>query len=85
MPYGPLGTILIGADDYTWNTGTTATTAYMGGLFNAQLIAGNTSLHKLLSVSRESIGQNRSSGQRIFIRLGTNWYQLGTPTIFEML
>ncbi len=78
------GTILMGAEDLLWNSNTTATTVYMNGIFGSQLVSGNTSFNKFNSVSRESLGLNRTCGQRIFICLQGNWYQLLTPSIFIM-
>ena len=44
---------------------------WMHGVFAAQLTIGNTSLHKLFSVSRDPYNITRASGLRILIDMGT--------------
>ncbi len=64
---------------------TMSATAWMHGIFAAQVTLGNTSLHKLFSVSRDPYNVVRSSGLRILIRrAGGVWRLLGLPTLFNM-
>jgi cellobiose phosphorylase len=63
---------------------TLASTCWMQGIFAAQLTIGNTSFHKLFSVSRDPYNLTRSSGLRIFVDLGDGWQLLGVPAAFEM-
>ncbi len=50
----------------------------------AQLTIGNTSFHKLFSVSRDPYNITRSSGLRILIDEGDGWRLLGVPSAFEI-
>jgi CRISPR-associated protein Csx3 len=60
------------------------TTVGMAGIFNAQVFLGNTNLARFLSVIRNPLGVMRGSGQRIFVKVGDGWQQLGVPSAFEM-
>ncbi|MFO1046912.1 MAG: hypothetical protein U1E52_03290 [Geminicoccaceae bacterium] len=59
-------------------------TCWMHGVFAAQLALGNTTFHKLLSVSRDPYDIMRSSGLRILVDHGSGWRMLGVPSAFEM-
>jgi cellobiose phosphorylase len=59
-------------------------TCWMHGIFGAQLTIGNTSLHKLFSVSRDPYNIVRSSGLRILVDTGDGWRLLTTPSVFEI-
>jgi cellobiose phosphorylase len=56
----------------------------MHGVFGAQLTLGNTSLHKLFSVSREPYNIQRASGLRMMIEDQDGWRLLAVPSAFEM-
>ena len=57
---------------------------WMHGVFGAQLTIGNTSFHKLFSVSRDPYNITRASGLRILVDLGEGWRLLAVPSAFEM-
>jgi 1,2-beta-oligoglucan phosphorylase len=59
-------------------------TAWMHGLFGAQLTIGNTSFHKLFSVSRDPYNITRASGLRMLIETKDGWRLLTVPSAFEM-
>jgi len=59
-------------------------TAWMHGVFAAQLTIGNTSFHKLLSVSRDPYNITRSSGLRIMMQDRDEWRLLTVPSAFEI-
>ena len=59
-------------------------TAWMHGVFGAQLTIGNTSFHKLFSVSRDPYNITRSSGLRILLQDEGAWRLLTVPSVFEM-
>jgi cellobiose phosphorylase len=59
-------------------------TCWMHGVFGAQLTIGNTSFHKLFSVSRDPLNITRGSGLRILVDLGEGWRLLTIPSAFEM-
>ncbi len=59
-------------------------TCWMHGLFAAQLAIGNTSFHKLFSVSRDAYNMARANGLRILAEVGGAWRALALPSRFEM-
>ena len=59
-------------------------TAWMHGVFGAQLTIGNTSFHKLFSVSRDPYNITRASGLRMFMEAKDGWRLLTVPSAFEM-
>ena len=63
---------------------TLCSTCWMHGVFAAQLTIGNTSFHKLLSVSRDPYNITRASGLRILVDSGEGWRLLAMPSAFEI-
>ena len=63
---------------------TLCATCWMQGVFGAQLTIGNTSFHKLFSVSRDPYNIMRASGLRALIDTGSGWRLLTVPSAFEM-
>ena len=63
---------------------TLCATGWMHGVFAAQLTIGNTSFHKLFSVSRDPYNITRASGLRILVDTGDGWRLLTVPSAFEM-
>jgi cellobiose phosphorylase len=63
---------------------TLSATCWMHGVFAAQLTIGNTSFHKLFSVSRDPYNIMRTSGLRAMIDTGNGWRFLTVPSAFEM-
>ena len=63
---------------------TMCVTCWMHGVFGAQLTIGNTSFHKLLSVSRDPYNITRASGLRILADTGDGWRLLAVPSAFEI-
>jgi cellobiose phosphorylase len=59
-------------------------TCYAAGIFGAQAYLGNPSLGRLLNVVRNHLGLARASGQRVFVREGGAWRQLGVPSAFAL-
>jgi 1,2-beta-oligoglucan phosphorylase len=59
-------------------------TMWAHGVFAAQLTLGNTSLHKLFSVSRDPYNITRGSGLRILVDAGEGWRLLTVPSAFEL-
>ena len=67
------------------NESTLCVTCWMHGVFAAQLTIGNTSFHKLFSVSRDPYNVTRASGLRALIDTGDGrWRLLAIPSAFEM-
>ncbi|ACK51385.1 conserved hypothetical protein [Methylocella silvestris BL2] len=63
---------------------TLCATAWMHGVFAAQLTIGNTSFHKLFSVSRDPYNVTRGSGLRMLAEIDGRWRLLATPSAFEI-
>ncbi|HYT96652.1 MAG TPA: cellobiose phosphorylase, partial [Casimicrobiaceae bacterium] len=63
---------------------TLCATCWMHGVFAAQLTIGNTSFHKLFSVSRDPYNIMRASGLRALVDTGNGWSLLTIPSAFEM-
>ncbi|MBO0734168.1 MAG: cellobiose phosphorylase [Methylocapsa sp.] len=63
---------------------TLCATCWMHGVFAAQLTIGNTSLHRVFSVSRDPYNITRASGLRIMVDAGDGWQLLTVPSAFEM-
>jgi len=59
-------------------------TAWMHGIFGAQLTMGNTSFHQLFSISRDPYNITRDSGLRMLVDLGEGWRLLTIPSAFEI-
>ncbi len=59
-------------------------TCWMHGVFAAQLAIGNSSFHKLFSVSRDAYNMTRASGLRMLAEIGGEWRLLALPSRFEM-
>ncbi|NKJ37612.1 cellobiose phosphorylase [Rhizobium sp. SG570] len=78
------GAIIRSGQNMLLDDQTLAATCWMQGIFAAQLTIGNTSFHKLFSVSRDPYNLTRSSGLRILVDFGDGWRLLGVPAAFEM-
>ena len=78
------GTILRTGQGMLLDETTLCATCWMHGVFAAQLTIGNTSFHKLFSVSRDPYNIMRSSGLRILIEAGGAWRLLAVPSAFEI-
>ena len=78
------GHILLSGTDLTVDEPLMSTTVYMYGIFNSQIVLGNTSMNKLMSNSRNSLNIMKQSGQRIYLKDGKQWRILTMPSAFEM-
>ena len=78
------GTLLRSGQAMLPDETTLCATCWMHGVFGAQLTIGNTSLHKLFSVSRDPYNITRASGLRILVDMGEGWRLLAVPSVFEM-
>lgn len=81
------GTLLRSSQAMLPDESTLCATAWMHGVFGAQLTLGNTSFHKLFSVSRDPYNIMRTSGLRMLIDTGDRgdgWRLLTVPSAFEM-
>ena len=78
------GTLIRSGQAMLPDEATLCATCWMHGVFAAQLTIGNTSFHKLFSVSRDPYNITRASGLRILIDAGGGWRLLTVPSAFEM-
>jgi len=78
------GAIVRSGENMLLDDSTLAATCWMQGIFAAQLTIGNTSFHKLFSVSRDPYNLTRASGLRIMADIGAGWQLLAVPSAFEM-
>jgi cellobiose phosphorylase len=78
------GTLLRSGAAMLLDDATLCATCWMHGVFGAQLTIGNTSFHKLFSVSRDPHNITRASGLRILIDTGGGWRLLAVPSAFEI-
>ena len=78
------GTLLRSGQSMLPDEATLCATCWMHGVFAAQLTIGNTSFHKLFSVSRDPYNITRASGLRMLIDMGEGWRLLTVPSAFEM-
>lgn len=61
-----------------------SSTNYMYGIFNSQVVLGNTNLNKLISVNRGLLNIFKNTGQRIYIKINNEFRLLTLPYIYEM-
>lgn len=80
----PHGHILLSGTDLVVDKPVMATTVYMYGIFNSQIVLGNTSMNKMMSNNRNSLNIMKKSGQRIYIKINNQWQLLAMPSAFEM-
>ncbi|MGZ2487019.1 cellobiose phosphorylase [Rhizobium pisi] len=78
------GAIVRSGQNMLLDDSTLAATCWMQGIFAAQLTIGNTSFHKLFSVSRDPYNLTLASGLRIMADVGAGWQLLAVPSAFEM-
>ncbi|WP_274648477.1 GH36-type glycosyl hydrolase domain-containing protein [Paenibacillus humicola] len=80
----PHGHILMTGRNDRMNEHVLTTTAYMYGIFNSQLVVGNTSFNKMLSNARSALNAMKTSGQRIYVETDEGFRLLAMPSLFEM-
>ncbi|MDU1844707.1 MAG: cellobiose phosphorylase [Niallia nealsonii] len=80
----PHGHILLSGTDLVVDRPVMATTVYMYGIFNSQIVLGNTSMNKMMSNNRNSLNIMKKSGQRIYMKIKNQWQLLAMPSAFEM-
>ena len=78
------GSLIRSGQEMLPDEGILCATAWMHGVFGAQLTIGNTSFHKLFSVSRDPYNITRASGLRMLMETKDGWRLLTVPSVFEM-
>ena len=80
----PHGHILFSGAQLTVDEAILTTTAYMYGIFNSQVVMGNTSNNKFISNMRNGLNIAKTAGQRLYVELEGNFHLLTMPSAFEM-
>ncbi|MGD6796570.1 GH36-type glycosyl hydrolase domain-containing protein [Metabacillus indicus] len=80
----PHGHILVTGNTVGLKEDVVSTTSYMYGIFNSQLVVGNTSFHKLLTNARNALNVMKTSGQRLYVERDGKLQLLSMPSMFEM-
>jgi 1,2-beta-oligoglucan phosphorylase len=80
----PHGHILMSGENHRLKENTITTTSFMYGLFNSQLVVGNTSFNKMLTNQRSHLNVSKTSGQRIYIEVDGQYRLLTMPSMFEI-
>lgn len=80
----PHGHIIMTGENVSKITNVLTSTLYMYGIFNSQLVVGNTSFNKMLTNARNPLNIMKTSGQRIYIEIGGVYRLLSMPSLFEM-
>ena len=78
------GALLVSGNHMLPDDRTLCLTCWMHGVYGAQLTLGNTSFHRLLSVSRDPYNITRGSGLRMLVDAGDGWRLLTVPSAFEI-
>jgi 1,2-beta-oligoglucan phosphorylase len=78
------GAILVSGTQMLPDDETLCLTCWMHGVFGAQLTIGNTSFHRLFSISRDPYNITRASGLRMLLDAGDGWRLLTVPSAFEI-
>ncbi|SET61213.1 cellobiose phosphorylase [Paenibacillus sp. NFR01] len=80
----PHGHILMSGDNARLNAEVMTTTSYMYGIFNSQVVVGNTNFNKMLSNARNALNVYKTSGQRIYVEMDGQFRLLTMPSLFEI-
>ena len=78
----PTGNLLISGNHFDFEE-VLSSTVYMFGVFNSQVVCGNTSFNKLSSNIRNSLNVQRLTGHRLFVKIDGKFQLLNIPLIFE--
>jgi 1,2-beta-oligoglucan phosphorylase len=80
----PHGHILMSGENHRLKENTITTTSFMYGLFNSQLVVGNTSFNKMMTNQRSHLNMMKTSGQRIYVEVDGVYRLLTMPSMFEL-
>ncbi|MGM7702753.1 GH36-type glycosyl hydrolase domain-containing protein [Pseudalkalibacillus sp. Hm43] len=80
----PHGHILMTGHNDRLKDDVLSTTSYMTGVFNSQLVIGNTSFNKMMTNTRNALNILKTSGQRIYIEKDGKFQLLAMPSLFEI-
>ncbi|AEB30118.1 cyclic beta 1-2 glucan ligase [Carnobacterium sp. 17-4] len=80
----PHGHIIISGAQLSVDEPVLTTTAYMYGVFNSQVVLGNTSNNKFISNVRNGLNIAKTAGQRLYVEIEGVFSLLTMPSAFEM-
>jgi cellobiose phosphorylase len=80
----PHGHILMTGQNAKMREDVLTSTSYMYGIFNSQVVVGNTSFNKMLTNARNALNVMKTSGQRIYVELDGVFHLLTMPSMFEL-
>ncbi|RUT46281.1 cellobiose phosphorylase [Paenibacillus anaericanus] len=80
----PHGHILMSGENVSLNNPVITTTSYMYGIFNSQIVVGNTNFNKMTTNARNALNVPKTSGQRIYVEIEGTYRLLTMPSLFEM-
>lgn len=80
----PHGHILMGNRNDHVTDETITSTTFMYGLFNAQLVLGNTNFNKWISNQRNALNIMKASGQRIYLNDGERYRLMTVPSSYHI-
>ncbi|MGG3280780.1 GH36-type glycosyl hydrolase domain-containing protein [Paenibacillus solani] len=80
----PHGHILMSGNNVKLGSPVITTTSYMYGVFNSQLVTGNTNFNKMMSHARNALNVPKTSGQRIYVEMDGAYRLLTMPSVFEI-
>ncbi len=63
---------------------TLSCTSYMFGVFWSHVTQGNVNFNRLLTVNSNPLNMQRYTGQRVFVGINDEYYQLAVPSAFEI-
>lgn len=80
----PHGHIIMTGQNGKIKESTITSTSFMFGVFNSQVVVGNTSMNKMLTNTRNPLNILKTSGQRIYVEVDGSFHLLTMPSVFEM-
>jgi cellobiose phosphorylase len=80
----PHGHILMSGGNVKLGAPVITTTSYMYGIFNSQLVIGNTNFNKMISNARNALNVPKTAGQRIYVEMEGQYRLLTMPSLFEI-
>ncbi|WP_096155652.1 GH36-type glycosyl hydrolase domain-containing protein [Bacillus sp. FJAT-45066] len=80
----PHGHIIMTGQNDKMKENVFSSTSYMYGIFNSQVVVGNTSFNKMLSNARNALNIFKTSGQRIYVEVEGTYQLLTMPSMYEI-
>ncbi|WP_163536077.1 amylo-alpha-1,6-glucosidase [Gracilibacillus sp. YIM 98692] len=80
----PHGHIIMSGNNHKLKEDTITSTSWMYGIFNAQVVVGNTNFNKLLTNARNALNIAKTSGQRIYVEVDGVFHLLTMPSMYEV-